>query len=792
MFRLMEPPKEVPARVAFDAASRGLTPDVDFTSVLHTLMRRRSVILGIFLTFLGLVVFFTLVIPKKYQATVTLIAGSTEGATLGQGVGTEGTAVSSIPILNALLAIGGGQSPETYVALLQERPVAAAVISQLHLNIGPRELLNHVSVQPITGTAMLTLTSTWSDPQTAARIANSFANVFVERERDLVSGQAGSALQFLAKQIPVAEANLRQTSAKLAAYEAAHSLVDVNDQTQAKINVVSNIESSIAQVEVDQRQAQAQLASVDGQIQSMSSTIEGSITTGRNPILSELQDQLTQVDVQLQAALNRYTTDHPQVISLQAQKTELESEIANQRQTVTLTNNTVPNPLFQQLDQQDAALHAQVAGDEARVSLLRNQLLSASSVLKRLPVEVLKLADLKRDASLAESVYNALQQKQNEAIVSRTTSLSDVAVTEPASADDVVVKPNWRVNLMVGMIVALVLAVSGAFVIDFFDSTINGEKAAEQLGLPILTTIPRVTDQNRVALPWLKAVTIESFIMLVTTLRYSSSTPVRSFAMTSPMQGDGKSTVALNTAVAMAEVQPKVLIVDGDMRQPTLHDKLRLPNRVGLSDVLVGATTLASATQPTRFHGLYFLSAGSLPPNPLRLLQSARLPALVDEILATYKAVVFDTPALAGILDALVIAAQVDGALLVASAGRTDLRAARRAMYLLENTDKVTLLGLILNQTEVMRRDGAYSNYCVDGLAQLPLTGGSDAAEQTEARATVQAESPYAGSPYAETPYAEILSHDYYADRLARLSLAAGSDAAEQRGASPNGQSESS
>ncbi|MDQ6824202.1 MAG: polysaccharide biosynthesis tyrosine autokinase [Candidatus Eremiobacteraeota bacterium] len=728
MFRLMRPPpEELPAPGQTASMGTGTTTEADVNSILRVLSRHRWAMFAIFATFLSLIVIFSLLTPRKYIAAVTLIAGNSGASGLNQ------QDLTSIPVLNALLASNGGQSPETYVALLQQRPLADAVIKDLKLSTGPRELLSHVSVTPVTNTAMLALKASWSDPQTAANIANRFADVFVERERDLVSGQVGSALEFLAKQLPTAEAKVKQTSAALAAYQVAHSLADINNQTQTVVNRVSAIESRIGENQVDKGQAQAQLASATAQRQSMASTIQGSATIEKNPILSQLQIQLSQVRLQLQSARNQYTAQHPIVIALRQQESELMQQIASQQSTVMVYNNIVPNPIYQQLNQQAATLRAQIAGNDAQIALLQSQLHTASMALKKLPVESLQLANLQRKSKLAEDMYNALQKKQSEALISKTTSLSDVAVTEPASADDVVVTPDLRFNFMVGFVVALVFSICGAFILDFLDNSIkDAEGALRELGLPVLTTVPKITAKNRAALPWLRALTVEAFILLITALRYSSDKPLRTLAITSPMQGDGKSTMALNTAVAMAEVRPKVLLVDGDMRRPSLHEKLQLPNHhSGLSDVLVGTMSLSSAVQSTRYTGLDFLSSGLGPPNAFRLLQSPRLASLVGEMLNKYEAVVFDTPALAGIMDALAIAGKVDGTVLVVSAGLTDIRSTKRALYCLENTDGVSLLGLILNQSAATRRDGTYSKYYVDGLAALPLADESEPEQPT-------------------------------------------------------------
>jgi len=727
----MHPPEidsATPARVTY--LHSGTTVDSDINAILSVLSRRRLAMLAIFSIFFALILFFTIIAPKRYIAAVTLIAGNSGASSLANQ-----QAVSNLPILNALLASNGGQSPETYVALLRERPIAAAVIQDLHLSVSPRGLLSRIAVTPVTNTAMLSLTASWSDPETAANIANDFAEVFVQRERDLISGQAGSALDFLAKQLPIAEADVERTSADLASYEVSHSLADISNQTQDAINRVSAIESHIAQDQVDKGQARAQLVSVTSQLADVSSTIQGGATFETNPILSQLQSQLATVEIQLQSLRQQYTEQHPQVIALREQEAEIKRQIAQQQGTVTLNNSTVPNPLYQQLAQQATTLRTQIAGDTAQIGLLQSQQHAASSALNKLPGESLTLADLQRKASLAQDVYDALQKKQSEAIISKTTSLSDVAVTEPASADDVDVKPDLKFNLLIGSVIASLFALCGAFVLDFFDNSIKDEKDAQRAAdLPLLTTVPKITSKNRAALPWLRAITIEAFIVLVSAIRCASDKPMRTFAITSPMQGDGKSTIALNTAVAMAETRPKVLLVDGDMRRPTLHEKLNLPNHAaGFSDVLVGTATLPACVQPTKYSGLDFLSSGFGPPHPLRLLQSPRFAAVINEMLESYAAVVFDTPALAGMIDALAIAAKVDGTLLVVSAGVTDIRSTRRALYRLENTDNVSLLGLVLNQSEPARRDGAYSNYYIDGMAPLPLAQYAETEQPSEA-----------------------------------------------------------
>src|SRR5579872_2846228 len=149
--------------------------NTDLNAVLHTLLRRKRVFLSIFIAFVSLVVLWTLVVPRSYTATTLLIAGTTGG---GGGKGGD----TSLPLLNALLAASATQSAETYVSLIQQNPVVNQVIADLHLKMNAAGLLNHLDVKPVTNTAIIQLAATYDDPDTAAKIANDFANVFVNRE----------------------------------------------------------------------------------------------------------------------------------------------------------------------------------------------------------------------------------------------------------------------------------------------------------------------------------------------------------------------------------------------------------------------------------------------------------------------------------------------------------------------------------------------------------------------------------------------------------------------------------
>jgi capsular exopolysaccharide synthesis family protein len=684
--------------------------------IMRTLQRRIRPMTAIFLGFIGLVLIFSLLVPKSYTTDIKVIAGNSSAVPSGND-----NADSQLPVLNALLAATGVQSAETYVELFQETPVANQVSQNLHLGMSAHELLQHVSVKPITNTSIIALAVTWSNPKTSALVANEFGNVVVDRQRQLVSAQAQQAIDFLKTQLPGADKTMHDAQMRLANFEATHHIADINAQTQEDINNLGTLDGKIGQTNADMQQARAQLASVSTQLAHTPASITGGTTVAENPVLQQLQTQLSQVQVQLNTAMQQYTSEHPTVIALKQQEAQLKDEIARQQATVVANTNTVPNPLYQQLQQQQAQYQAQVAADKAQISELQRQRADMQPMLQKLPAQAAQLADLQRAAQSAQDVYSALQQKYNNANIARDTALSDVTVTQPASANQARVSPNLLLNLLLGILLGLTLAIVGAFVIDYLDGSIKDEREVEEeLALPPLAQIPLVRMRNGVAaLPWVRTLTIESFLQLVTSIKYASDSKLESLVITSPSQGDGKSTISVNVALAMAELEPRVLLVDADLRRASIHTKLHMKNERGLSDVLVGRAKLSDVVQKTKYPGLDILTSGTPTPNPIKLLESQRMDDLLREAAQEYHCVIIDTAALSVNLDAAVVSRKVDGTVVVLSAGSTDLRDAKNALRRLNQVGVKNVLGFVLNRVIPRRSDyGAYELGPADSTAE--------------------------------------------------------------------------
>jgi capsular exopolysaccharide synthesis family protein len=707
--------------------SNDVDPIALWQSFVGTLSRRRKLFAYIVLGVIGAVFIVTILTPKKYTTDVKMIAGNPGTASTPQ------EAQTGLPILNALMMANAAQSAETYAELISETPVVQHVIDDLGLKTDVRTLQAAVHVKPVPNTNIISLAVTWNNPDTSAQIANDFASVFVAREAQLVSGQASGALDFLAKQLPEAQRNLQQAEGAVSKYEADHGIADLPTETATVVNSASAIDAKINATQLEKEQADTQVASLSSQLGAMKSTTGGGQSVVQNPVLLQLNQELAQYQGQLAGAQQQYTDSHPMVINLKQQIAAVKRQIASTPPTIVSTVNTIANPVYQTIGQQLAAARAMSVSDAAELTLLAKQRRAINPQLARLPAQTAKLAELKRTAKLDEDVYNALQQKYNDATVSRATGISDVTVTAPASADLAVKSPHLLVNLLIAAVVGVLLGLGIVFLIDWFDGRIRDERDVENdLQLPVLASVPMLpSGDGAAAIPVnVRNAALESYFQLVLAMRYSTDRPLRTVTITSPLKGDGKSTVAMNVAGAFGEIavssierEARVLVIDADMRRPSLHRKFEVPNELGLSDVLVGRASFAQAVQRTDRPGVDVLTSGTHSPNPIKLLQSNRFDALLREARERYVTVIVDAPALVPVFDAAIVAAKTDGTVMIVSAGQTDMRSTRKAMARLEAVGVHDLIGTVVNRSTTKVDD--YSDYFASGvpaLKELPNT----------------------------------------------------------------------
>jgi capsular exopolysaccharide synthesis family protein len=319
-------------------------------------------------------------------------------------------------------------------------------------------------------------------------------------------------------------------------------------------------------------------------------------------------------------------------------------------------------------------------------------------------------ASSKHSAELADAVVASLSDVVENLAPKNASGAPAVRATTVAFADEPTspTSPDLMLNLAAGLCAGLLVGLAVAFARDALDNRVrDADVAAEVTDLPVVGTIP--ARSGRSGLPVVvqadpHSAHAESFRMLRTNLQFlgvSSDDPagrdVSVIAVTSSVQGEGKSTVAVNLAATLAETGARVVLVDADLRRPAVARLMGIEGAVGLTDVLIGRAAASDVVQEWGSHKLRVLASGRIPPNPAELLGSPAMRSLVQELRSQYDYVVIDAAPLLPVADAAILSRSVDGVLVLANVRRVRRSQLAESVHTLEQVGS-RVLGLVMNQ----------------------------------------------------------------------------------------------
>jgi capsular exopolysaccharide synthesis family protein len=406
----------------------------------------------------------------------------------------------------------------------------------------------------------------------------------------------------------------------------------------------------------------------------------------------------------------------------------LSSQTADERlrQEVTAAEIELAQLRRRYLDQHPKIIEAQTRLESMRARLAQSQATREGEQRKLIQYRMLK-----RDADLDQQMYEVLLKGLKQADLSAGVADFDLRILEPAKRPGAAIEPRTGRNLTVALVLGLCAAISAAYLVDTLDRSVgSAEEVARVLGLSTLGTISRFDARPRTSSLVAEApggLEGEMFRALRTNLRFSHvDLQRRAVLVTSTGPEEGKSTVLGNLAVSLAQSGRRTVVIDTDLRRPTLHRMFTLAKTRGLADYLAGDSNLDEALRPTHVEGLDVLPCGTLPANPAELIESARLGELVRLLRERYEYVLLDSPPAGGLVDASLLAGLVDGVLLVVEPRRFDWRVLRSTVRQLERSG-ARLYGVVLNKSALDDRTSAYRYYSYgrEAADNVPTGSGS-------------------------------------------------------------------
>ncbi len=556
--------------------------------------------------------------------------------------------------------------------------------------------LNGLTVEPVRNSRLVKLRYDSLDPKLAATILNALAKAYIDLSLERRFDASAYARNFLQERLQQIKAKLEDSEREMVQFASQQGIVNISaDETQ---NIVTQrlaaINAALAAAEKQRTAAEAAYRQVLGtRGHGLSQVLD-------SKIIQTLKESKAKLEAQYQDNLSLYKPAYPIMVQLRGQIDQLDrqinQEVANIRGAVTATY--------------DAA--------KTEETLLRANLNQLKRDALELQGRSIQLNILRREVDTNRELYNGLLQRYKEIGVAAGVGTNNISVVDEAKPPIMPYKPKLMLNALLALVLGLLGGIGLAFLRERLDDTFKQPEEVEKLlGLPVLGIIPWIRrkrgETRSIALMGYdqpSSPIAEAYRSLCATLVFSTSSGLpRALGVTSATMGEGKTTSVLSLGIQFARTGKKVLVIDADLRNSSLHHILELSNEVGLTNLLTGDHARSvNIAKSTHIPNLFIIPSGPMTPNPADLLSSFRMADLLVMASEKFDHVLVDCPPVMGLADALILGHMCDGMLLSIDAGSTPRGQVRAACKRLRGA-RVYPLGVLLSKFRF--RPGIYGYY---------------------------------------------------------------------------------
>jgi len=615
----------------------------------------------------------------------------------------------------------------TQVKMIQSDSVLRPVVSRFKLLDRPEEkssldekdpaqndpdspiLLKRLKVTRSPNTYLIHIAYRSYDRKLAADVANAIGQSYLEHTYNIRYKAAAGLSHFMEKQLEELRAKMERSSGALASYEKELNIINPEERTNILSARLLELNSEYTKAQADRVQKEAAHRSTQ------SGNADAAHVSSQSEALEKLTEQVNAARQRFAEIKTHYGSSHPEYLTAAAQLSEVETQFAG---TASSIRNRVQIEYTQSLE---------------RETMIERAVQQSKDEFDSLNARSFEYQNLKREAEGDKKLYEELLRRIKEATINASFQNHSARIADPARPGRKPVFPNKPLNLILALLASSLLAVGIAVLSDVLDDTVRDpEQVARSLGTQVVGSLPEVRpwrnqlptiiqngSSNGVALTKTKygANSLSTYEEAIRTLRNSIlltdfDRRLKTMLVTSASPSEGKSTIAIHLAVAHAQQHHRTLVIDGDLRRPSVHKRFNLRNTHGLSDILVNADSWRPAVVAAPgIPNLDIIPAGSASPRRAADLLGKRLESILDEVADDYDLIIVDAPPLLGFPEPLQMAASVDGVVVVARAGQTSRRAVASVIHTLERL-RAPVIGVVLNEvTRQMSHSYYYYGY---------------------------------------------------------------------------------
>lgn len=574
------------------------------------------------------------------------------------------------------------------------RVKAGAASRDERIRIAGAILLKHFLVEPERLSRLVEISFTGPDRIMATQIVNAWTTNFVEATLQRRFNANSYARSFLQERLQQLRARIDTSERKLVDYAADQGIVTLpaetgpNGTTSGERSLAADdlaaLNRELAQATADRIAAQSRLGGSDGQL----------TEALNNTTISTLRQRRAELNAEYARLMQQFEPAYPPAIAIQTQLRQLDRAIATE---VARVSGTVQQSYNASL-RREQTLKTQV--DQLKTGVLD---------LRRRSIQY---NIIQRDVDTNRQLYDALLQRFKAIGVAGGVGATNISVVDAASPPETPSSPRIVFNLVLSLLAGVLLAAIVAYILEQIDHGINDPAEVEStFHLPLLGTIPRIEKGEPIALLRdRKSALSEAYISLRTNLAFSTPNGVpATIGVTSSRPAEGKSTTSFALAHGLARIGKRVVLVDGDMRSPSVHGEIGIQNVRGVSNFLSGHDTIEELIQHTDLDGLAVVTAGPNPPSASELLASNRLRILLEQLSRQFDHVIIDMPPVMGLADAPLIGSAIEAVVFVTEARNTNRGLAQVAIDRLRQAH-VQVLGVVLTKFDARRAGYGYGH----------------------------------------------------------------------------------
>ncbi len=605
----------------------------------------------------------------------------------GTGAAAKGVAQSS-----PAPATAGQPAPETAA---QSRAIDA--------------FLSRLTVSPIRNSRLVDVKFDSPDAELSARVANTLARAYIDQNMEFRFLSSKEASDWLGQRLSEQRQQVEASEQALQKYREQTDSVSLEDKQNIVVQRLADLNAAVTKAKTERLQKEAAYNQVRA-IEHDRAALDTFPAILANPFIQQLKGQLADLQRQQASLGEKYGEKHPEMVKL---RTQIEQADAKLRGEIGKVVQSIRNE-YEAAQEQERGL----------VTALEQQKGEAMSLSRK----GINYGVLQRDATTNREMFNSIMQRAKETGVSAELKTSNIRVVDAAEVPRVPITPRKSLNLLLALFGGGLFAAGLAFFFEYLDNRIKSpEEIKHVLGLPFLGLVPFLkegdsTPENALLHNSVPSGFAEAFRTIRTSVLFSSAEEGgRSVVVTSTGPGEGKTLVSTNLAVALAQAGQRVLLVDGDMRKPRVHQVFDQKVEPGLSNVLVGNSKASDAVRKGPVANLYLLVAGVTPPNPAELLASQRFRDFLHTLQEHFDWVIVDAPPVMAVTDASVVAHLAHGVIFVVGCEQTNRHTATAALEQLESA-KAKFLGGILNKVDVDRNSDLLLALLPEGVRAVPTT----------------------------------------------------------------------